>query len=186
MASPCFLVCQCGACQSLDAKNQLCLPVTAQEHNSADQYLSCESSFVPIHQMSAPACQSESSVQLICVQRLTGIALCSNLAGQQLSGQLPLDQRVWGALPAVTSVDLNNNAIQGYVPPQLDQLHQVQSLNLGNNGLQGPLPSLSNLSSVQNVTFSNNQLTGISSHPRASGEQPHAPTTVLYIAHRAT
>ena len=91
---------------------------------------------------------------------LTGGALCSYLAGRQLSGQLPLDQRVWGALPAVTSVDLNNNAIQGYVPPQLDQLGQVQNLNLGNNGLQGPLPTLSNLSSVENVTFSNNQLTG--------------------------
>ena len=87
-------------------------------------------------------------------------ALCSNLAGQQLAGQLPLDQRVWGALPEVTSVNLNNNAIQGYVPPQLDQLGHVQNLNLGNNGFQGPLPNLSNLSSVENVTFSNNQLTG--------------------------
>ncbi len=67
---------------------------------------------------------------------------------------------MWGALPAVTSVNLNNNTIQGYVPPQLSQLHQVQSLNLNNNGLQGPLPGLANLTSLQNVTFSNNQLTG--------------------------
>lgn len=85
---------------------------------------------------------------------------CSDLAGQQLSGQLPLDQRVWGGLPAVTNLNLANNTIQGYVPPQLDQLHQVQTLNLGNNGLQGPLPGLGNLSSLENVTFSNNQLTG--------------------------
>lgn len=98
---------------------------------------------------------------------LTCGAPCSDLAGRQLSGQLPLDQRVWGALPAVTSVNLNNNTIQGYVPPQLDQLGQVQNLNLGNNGLQGPLPTLSNLSSVENVTFSNNQLTGISCSSRA-------------------
>ena len=91
---------------------------------------------------------------------LTGAVLCSDLAGKQLAGQLPLDQRVWGALPAVTSVNLNNNKIQGYVPPQLDQLHNVQNLNLGNNRLQGPLPTLANLSSAQNFTFSNNQLTG--------------------------
>lgn len=67
---------------------------------------------------------------------------------------------MWGALPAVTSVNLNNNTIQGYVPPQLSQLHQLHSLNVNNNGLQGPLPGLANLTSLQNVTFSNNQLTG--------------------------
>ena len=67
---------------------------------------------------------------------------------------------MWGALPAVTSVNLNNNTIQGYVPPQLSQLHQLQSLKVNNNGLQGPLPGLANLTSLQNVTFSNNQLTG--------------------------
>lgn len=83
-----------------------------------------------------------------------------SLPGAQLTGQLPLDSTVWSALPEVQSVDLQNNSLNGYVPPQLSGLTGVQSLDLSNNQLQGPLPPLANLSSLESVTFANNQLTG--------------------------
>ena len=40
-------------------------------------------------------------------------------------------------------------------------LSQVQSIDLSNNGFQGPLPPLANQSSLQNLNFHDNQLTGM-------------------------
>ena len=93
--------------------------------------------------------------------RLDGVPLaCSDLSGLGLSGQLPLDARIWGALPNVTTVNLSNNSIQGYVPPQLDRLKAAQNLNVRDNGLQGPLPDLAGLGHLQNIHLDNNQMTG--------------------------
>lgn len=67
---------------------------------------------------------------------------------------------MWGALPAVQSVDLAGNALNGYVPPQLSGMAGAQALDLSSNQLQGPLPPLANMSALESVSFSNNQLTG--------------------------
>ncbi|BDA47263.1 probable LRR receptor-like serine/threonine-protein kinase at N-terminal half [Coccomyxa sp. Obi] len=83
-----------------------------------------------------------------------------SLPGQDLTGQLPLDATIWGALPEVQSLDLKGNALNGYVPPQMSGLAGAQSLDLSNNQLQGPLPPLANMSALESVTFANNQLTG--------------------------
>lgn len=83
-----------------------------------------------------------------------------SLPGESLTGQLPLDASVWGALPAVQSLDLKGNALNGYVPPQLSGMAGAQSLDLSSNQLQGPLPPLANMSALESVSFSNNQLTG--------------------------
>lgn len=83
-----------------------------------------------------------------------------SLPGQGLTGQLPLDATIWSALPEVQSLDVKNNALNGYVPPQLSGLAGAQSLDLSNNQLQGPLPPLANMSALESVTFANNQLTG--------------------------
>ena len=36
-----------------------------------------------------------------------------------LAGQLPLDPTIWGALPALSVLDLHNNTMNGYLPPQV-------------------------------------------------------------------
>ena len=43
---------------------------------------------------------------------------------------------------------------------QMTALSQVQSIDLSNNGFQGPLPPLANQTSLQNLNFHDNQLTG--------------------------
>ena len=83
---------------------------------------------------------------------------CSNLQSTGLSGDLPLDNGVWGPLNTVQNLNLADNSIHGYVPPELNDLTGLQSLQLQNNQLQGPLPDLS--SSLQSIDVANNQLTG--------------------------
>ena len=40
----------------------------------------------------------------------------------KLTGKLPLDGQLWSHLPALQELDLANNDISGFVPPQLVQL----------------------------------------------------------------
>ena len=88
-------------------------------------------------------------------------ALRRDLAGRDLTGELPRDNRVWGALPAVTSVNLANNSIYGWVPPELSDLQQIQSLDLAHNTFQGPLAGMANLSRLENVSLTGNEMTGM-------------------------
>ena len=44
---------------------------------------------------------------------------CSTLSSMGLAGQLPLDPTIWGALPALSVLDLHNNTMNGYLPPQV-------------------------------------------------------------------
>jgi hypothetical protein len=43
----------------------------------------------------------------------------STLPSRGLTGQLPLDSTIWQALPALTTLDLHNNTMNGYLPPQV-------------------------------------------------------------------
>ena len=77
-----------------------------------------------------------------------------------LSGQLPRDERVWGGLPAVISVNLANNSIQGYAAPEMGQLHMIQSVDFEHNQLSGPLPGLPNLNQQNKLKIGRNKLSG--------------------------
>ncbi len=61
----------------------------------------------------------------------------SNLAGQRLSGQLPFDASVWGPLSSLTSVNLANNNLGGFLPPQISALTSVTSVNLSGDSFSG-------------------------------------------------
>ena len=88
------------------------------------------------------------------------LACCSNLASAGLTGSLPLDNSVWEPLASLQSLNLADNSIRGYVPPQFADLTNLQSVQLQNNQLQGPLPNLSTSTSLQSANVAGNQLTG--------------------------
>ena len=41
------------------------------------------------------------------------------LSGMGLSGKLPLDGQLWSRLSSLQEIDLDNNRLSGFVPPQL-------------------------------------------------------------------
>lgn len=57
-------------------------------------------------------------------------------------------------------MNLANNSINGWVPPELSDLQQIQSLDLAHNSFQGPLTGMANLSRLEKVSLAGNQLTG--------------------------
>ena len=59
------------------------------------------------------------------------------------------------------TVDVDNNGLTGYLPPQIANLTHVQSLALAQNGLQGPLPNdWAGLTKLESLNLSRNNLTG--------------------------
>ena len=100
----------------------------------------------------SPACRCRNLLTLL-------VSLCcSNLPSAGLTGSLPLDNSVWEPLASLQSVNLADNSIGGYIPPQFMDLSNLQSVQLQNNQLQGPLPDLS--TSLQSANVAGNQLTG--------------------------
>eukprot|EP00891_Asterochloris_glomerata_P006163 jgi/Astpho2/6163/fgenesh1_pg.00088_%23_8_t len=89
-----------------------------------------------------------------------GLVTGINLASAGLTGSLPLDNSVWEPLASLQSLNLADNSIGGYVPPQFADLTNLQSVQLQNNQLQGPLPNLSTSTSLQSANVAGNQLTG--------------------------
>ncbi|KAJ4968096.1 hypothetical protein NE237_014797 [Protea cynaroides] len=61
----------------------------------------------------------------------------------------------------VTSIKLPFKGLSGTLPPDLNQLSQLQALALQNNGISGSLPTLANLSNLQQVYLDNNNFTSI-------------------------
>lgn len=51
--------------------------------------------------------------------QLRGTAWRRDLSGMKLTGKLPLDGQLWSHLPALQELDLANNDVSGFVPPQL-------------------------------------------------------------------
>ncbi|XP_009610544.1 receptor-like kinase TMK4 [Nicotiana tomentosiformis] len=61
----------------------------------------------------------------------------------------------------VSSISLISKSVAGELPPDLNQLSSLQSLNLQRNRLYGSLPPLSDLSSLQEVHLDNNNFTSV-------------------------
>jgi hypothetical protein len=60
-----------------------------------------------------------------------------DLSGLSLDGELPFDTSVWQPLNSLTSVNLANNNLSGFLPPQISELTNATSLNLGGNNFSG-------------------------------------------------
>ncbi|KAL3531066.1 hypothetical protein ACH5RR_010388 [Cinchona calisaya] len=61
----------------------------------------------------------------------------------------------------VTSINLISKSLTGQLPPDLNKLSSIQSLNLQRNQLSGPLPSLSNIATLREVYLDNNNFTSV-------------------------
>ncbi|KAI7993838.1 Receptor protein kinase TMK1 [Camellia lanceoleosa] len=61
----------------------------------------------------------------------------------------------------VTRIQIGNRNLTGFLPQNLGFLTALQSLNLSYNNLSGPLPSLDGLSSLQDLSLSNNSFSSI-------------------------
>ncbi|XP_042517971.1 receptor-like kinase TMK4 isoform X2 [Macadamia integrifolia] len=61
----------------------------------------------------------------------------------------------------VTSISLASEGLGGTLPPDLNQLSELQTLSLQNNKISGALPSLANLTNLQEVYVDNNNFTSI-------------------------
>ena len=60
----------------------------------------------------------------------------------------------------ITKIVLTSFKLQGFIPPELDRLTQLQVLHLGNNQLKGPIPAeLGKLKELQFFEAQNNLLT---------------------------
>eukprot|EP01048_Picozoa_sp_COSAG05_P016482 COSAG05_NODE_2126_length_3522_cov_3.381245_2_plen_647_part_00 len=64
-----------------------------------------------------------------------------NLGFNQLSGTLPADPAVWGALPQLRSLSMRSNAISGTLPIAMRLLTALEDLNLRHNRISGTLPA---------------------------------------------
>jgi len=62
---------------------------------------------------------------------------CRNLNGLGLDGELPLGSDVWGPLNTLTTLDLGNNMLNGYLPTAISALTNVKTINLANNNFSG-------------------------------------------------
>ena len=61
----------------------------------------------------------------------------------------------------VTGVDLDENALAGWLPPAVGSLAHLETLRLGGNALTGPIPAaLGNLSNLEWLSLWGTQLTG--------------------------
>ena len=100
------------------------------------------------------------SSQIGRLQHLTHLYLYEN----DLTGQIPEEI---GQLADLRVLALSQNAFGGTLPASLNDLTQLEILAIQRtrgkakgDGITGPLPSLSDLRSVQEVYFENQRLTG--------------------------
>jgi hypothetical protein len=59
------------------------------------------------------------------------------MQGVGLVGQLPLDAEVWGPLRTLQRLNLADNELSGYLPPQMEELTNLEYLTLSNNSMSG-------------------------------------------------
>lgn len=62
---------------------------------------------------------------------------CRQLNNLELSGQLPFGDSVWGGLPELETLDLTNNFVGGYLPPNIGTLKNLKTAKLSGNSLNG-------------------------------------------------
>lgn len=91
----------------------------------------------------------------------TGAVTKINLQGLGLQGQLPLDQTLWSTLNTVQNINLANNNISGFLPPQMAEDTALMYLTLRDNQLSSPLPSTwANLTGLKGLDLGGNGLFG--------------------------
>ncbi|KAK9058492.1 hypothetical protein SSX86_023334 [Deinandra increscens subsp. villosa] len=61
----------------------------------------------------------------------------------------------------VTSINLPSKSLAGTLPPELNQLSQLKTLAVQRNSISGDLPSLANLTLLQQITLDTNNFTSI-------------------------
>lgn len=99
-----------------------------------------------------------------------------NLSQNQLSGYIPAEI---GNLSYLSFLDLSNNALTGNIPSELGSLSNLKTLILSFNQLTGEIPaSLGNLSKLTLLYLSENQLSG--SVPSELGNLTNLLELLLY------
>jgi len=84
-----------------------------------------------------------------------------DLQGQGLQGQLPLDEGLWKNLNTVQNINLAQNSISGFLPPQMSALNSLEYFSVGSNQLESILPvSWDVLANLKGVDLSGNKLFG--------------------------
>ncbi|KAF7848346.1 hypothetical protein BT93_L2080 [Corymbia citriodora subsp. variegata] len=64
-------------------------------------------------------------------------------------------------LQLMSGIDLSQNNLTGFIPPEVGHLSELRALNLSHNHLTGPIPEMfSNLKSVESLDLSYNSLIG--------------------------
>ncbi|PIN22691.1 Serine/threonine protein kinase [Handroanthus impetiginosus] len=61
----------------------------------------------------------------------------------------------------VTAINLDSAGVSGTLPPELNQLSQLQSLALQKNSLTGTLPSFENMTSLEQIYLDNNDFISV-------------------------
>lgn len=90
-----------------------------------------------------------------------GEVVVIDLQNKGLEGQLPLDEALWSSLSTVKNINLANNAIDGFLPPQMSAVTSLEYIALRDNDLESVLPvSWESLSGLKGVDLSGNRLFG--------------------------
>ncbi|WPT13198.1 Leucine-rich repeat receptor-like serine/threonine-protein kinase BAM2 [Picochlorum sp. SENEW3] len=84
-----------------------------------------------------------------------------DLQNKGLQGQLPLDESLWSNLNTLQNINLAQNAISGFVPPQISNVDALEYLSFSGNQLESILPvSWDVLANLKGVDLSGNNLFG--------------------------
>lgn len=84
-----------------------------------------------------------------------------NLENKGLQGQLPLDESLWNNLKSLKNINLAQNEISGFMPPQMSVLDSLEYISVSDNQLESILPvSWDVLTSLKGVDLSQNKLFG--------------------------
>jgi hypothetical protein len=58
----------------------------------------------------------------------------------RLSGEVPMD--LLSTMSTIKDLRLNDNALTGTVPPEIESLHRLEFFSLANNSMDGQLPDV--------------------------------------------
>lgn len=84
-----------------------------------------------------------------------------DLQSKGLQGQLPLDESLWSNLNTLQNINLAQNEISGFVPPQISNVDALEYLSFSGNQLESILPvSWDVLANLKGVDLSGNNLFG--------------------------
>lgn len=95
-----------------------------------------------------------------------------NLSNNHLSGSIPANI---GDLQWMESLDLSRNQLSGKIPPSISKLHFLSDLDVSNNNLSGEIPRSTQLQSMDNSSFINNQLCGLPLSKECNAGQKKTP-----------